>query len=384
MSKYLSKRPKLLIVSDTAVYIDEHGTYLAFEPVVREIEHFAYLFDSIIWIAAKHPFNENIKNIKEANGVKINYVLFPAIGGKNIKERLRITIFYFWLAYNILINIFKVEIIHSRGPSHAAIISAFYSLFLRHKIFWHKYAGNWIREEDPLSYRIQKYLLRKAKKAKIAVNGTWPNQPPHILAFENPCLCKNEIEEGKLLTEIKDFNGTLDFVFVGSMVDTKGVKKILEAFIIIQSEIKLGVLHMVGDGPELTVYKDIALKGGINVKFYGFLSKAEINKILALSHILLLPSDSEGFPKVIAEGANYGCIPIVSDISCLSQYIRNNHNGFIMSTLDTKGLVQSIKQLYLLKPCQLKLISLKVSELSNLFTYEHYCEKIKKEILNNI
>ena len=38
--KILSKRPDLLIVSDTAVYINDKGEFLAFEPVLREIEFF--------------------------------------------------------------------------------------------------------------------------------------------------------------------------------------------------------------------------------------------------------------------------------------------------------------------------------------------------------
>ncbi len=53
MSENISKRPDLLIVSDTAVYIMTHGEYLAFEPVVREIENFAHLFENITWIAFK-------------------------------------------------------------------------------------------------------------------------------------------------------------------------------------------------------------------------------------------------------------------------------------------------------------------------------------------
>ena len=49
----------------------------------------------------------------------------------------------------------------------------------------------------------------------------------------------------------------------------------------------------------------------------------------------VLPSYSEGFPKVIAEAMNFGCIPIVSDISCIRQYIINGKNGFLINQTPT-------------------------------------------------
>ena len=80
MPEDLSKRPDLLIVSDTAVYIDDQGKYLAYEPVVREIEHFAHLFSSITWIAFHYPLNHSVRNIREVSKVDIKYVLLPAVG----------------------------------------------------------------------------------------------------------------------------------------------------------------------------------------------------------------------------------------------------------------------------------------------------------------
>ena len=53
---------------------------------------------------------------------------------------------------------------------------------------------------------------------------------------------------------------------------------------------------------------------------------------------IILPSKSEGFPKVIGEAMNYGCIPIVSDVSCISQYIQNGVNGFLIKPITSKEI----------------------------------------------
>ncbi len=99
-------------------------------------------------------------------------------------------------------------------------------------------------------------------------------------------------------------------------------------------------------------------------------------------HVLLLPSDSEGFPKVVAEGANYGCIPIVSDISCLSQYVKNNVNGYVMSSLDTEGLLYSVRRLISLSGDDIKQMAQAAFEMSEHFTYDYYNIRITRDILS--
>ena len=50
MPENISKYPKLLIVSDTAIRLVKNGSYEVFEPVAREIENIQHLFNSITWI----------------------------------------------------------------------------------------------------------------------------------------------------------------------------------------------------------------------------------------------------------------------------------------------------------------------------------------------
>lgn len=383
MSENISKRPDLLIVSDTAVYLDAKGEYVAFEPVVREIENFARFFGTITWIAFKFDFRPEIRNIKSVLGIDIKYVLLPAVGGSGLNQRLRIIWTYIKLVFIIPIYIRRKDIVHTRGPSHPALITIFYSiLFFKHKIFWHKYAGNWIRKKDPSSYRINKFLLKKAKRTKVIISGQWHDQPDHILSFENPCLTQQERIEGEMALRLKSYFGKLDFVFVGQMGDTKGILKIIEAFKQLQDESRIGSMHFIGDGEKRRDYEELARQNNLNCLFHGSLPKEDVNKIFTKAHILLLPSDSEGFPKVVAEGANYGCIPIVSDISCLSQYIKNNVNGFIMPSLDTEGLLYSVMRIISLSGDDIKQMAQAAYETSEHFTYDYYNLRITRDILS--
>lgn len=383
MSANISERPKLLIVSDTAVYRAPEGRIVAFEPVIREIEHIAHLFESVTWIAYQYPLHSGVRNARSVSGVEIKYVLLPAVGGKGLFQRLRIIFTYLRLAFMVPYYISRADVIHTRGPSHPALVAIICSIInCKNKIFWHKYAGNWIRKDDPLSYKMNKYFLGKARRSKVTINGQWSDQPKHILSFENPCLTEQERIEGEKIRKAKNYEGKLDFVFVGQLTESKGVGIIIEAFRQLKDEPRIRMMHLVGDGPERLRFEKLAWEAGINCRFYGFLPREEVNKVLASSHVLLLPSESEGFPKVIAECANYGCVPVVSDISCIAQYVRNYINGFVMSSLDIMGLTTSIKQLMSLSSIEIKMLAKNSSKMSESFTYDHYYRRLKKEILD--
>ena len=67
----------------------------------------------------------------------------------------------------------------------------------------------------------------------------------------------------------------------------------------------------------------------VDILFHGFVNRKRLFNIFSKSHFIVLPSQSEGFPKVIAEASNFGCIPIVSNVGSISQYIKDQENGFL-------------------------------------------------------
>ncbi len=382
MHEYLQKRPKLLIVSDTAVIVNDKGEVAAFEPVVREIEHFYPLFDSITWIAARYPVGDRSHNVREIKEGNINYILYDRIGGAGLVNRLKIIAAYFKLFVLILTNVKKADVIHSRGPAHAAILCAILSFFIRkNKIYWHKYAGNWAQHNPPYSYRFLRYILRRADHTVITINGRWEGQKANQLTFENPCLTQGEREEGLQAIERKNYSGKLDFVFIGRLEDAKGVQRILNVFSKISNE-RIGKIHFVGDGEKRADYERFAKAHCKHeVIFHGFLSRTDINTLLDTAHVFLLPSDSEGFPKVIAESANYGLIPIVSDVSSIGQYIKEGQTGYLIPGAAEEILKTKIEQFLTLEADVMKTIAENCCAMAEKFTYAHYNKRIKEEII---
>ena len=364
---------KLTIVSDTAIFCDK-GKYFAFGPVVREVENFEYLFEEITWIGFNRLDKQNDLSMQEIKSKKINVVFLKNVGGKKVLSFLNIVFNYPAMLYIIIKHIYTAEVVHTRAPSHPAFIAVIVSFFLRKKIWWNKFAGSWNSKTLPFFYKVQKNILIKAKHTKVTINGFWENQPQHCLSFENPCLTNNDLAAGKISSDNKKFEAPFIFTFVGRLESAKGVDRIIEALQSIPLD-KIAQVHFIGDGEKTIFYKEKTTFLKDKIHYHGFLGKERVHQILAESHFLLLPSDSEGFPKVIAEAACYGAIPIVSNVGSIAHYI-NDSNGFVWDLNSNKSYTSIVAKAINANSLELKKQSIKIQEVAQKFTFTNYLEKL--------
>ncbi len=373
-----NNKPRLAIVSDTSMWDHPEKGRIAFEPVVKEIETFQHLFSTMEWLGYRRNNQNTEKNARLAKVDSLRYAYLPEMGGKTIFSKLHILILIPLMALKVLRVVLKSDVVHMRGPSHPALIALIISFFdWSNRIYWFKYAGNWIESSPPFFYKIQRGLLKIKWRSnlKTTINGNWEDGKKVFLNFKNPCVSEETYLAWGTDFERKEYLNSLNVVFVGRLVEKKGILNLLEAV----KEIGIDfTLHVVGDGP-LMDNVEAATSELPGVKLYGFLDAAGVTEIYKNSHLLILPSETEGFPKVIAEGAQYGVVPIVTDISSIGQIVKDDFNGFLM----VDGSVSSIKACLnrALKHRDLKGMAQKCRELARGFTYQEYVRRIQNEIL---
>ena len=88
-------------------------------------------------------------------------------------------------------------------------------------------------------------------------------------------------------------------------------------------------VYIVGDGSKKYYLELARTITDVKIEFLGEINKSSVNKIYEKCHLLVLPSNSEGFPKVIAEAGSYGCVPVVSKVGSINHYI-NSKNGYFL------------------------------------------------------
>ncbi len=371
---------KLTIISHTEHYKQPDGTIVGWGPTVSEINHLAQDFEEIYHVAFLHSGTPPPSSLPYTSS-KIKFVPLKPVGGEGIGAKLK-TVLHIPKIVSIVRKTLKnVDVFQLRAPTGIGVFLIPYLTFFSNKKGWFKYAGNWNQENPPLGYALQRWML-KHQKRKVTINGTWPAQPKHCLTFENPCLTKKEREEGLEVTQNKLFEPPFTFCFVGRLEDAKGVQRIIDAFRNQDSLEKVKAIHFIGNGEKMTDYQKQSDGFGLPVVFHGFLERQEVFEIYKNAQFLMLPSTaSEGFPKVIAEAMNFGCLPIVSAVSSIGQYI-NQINGFIVNPCTAAGLKQLLSQVILMDSLSLKTKAKNSHIVVKDFTFENYQHRIKAEILN--
>ncbi len=380
MPEHLQTYSKLLVVSDTSMCQNNKDSY-AFGPVVKELEELS-CFKKIVWIGFNNgdiTANKSLVKLKKGN---IKLILLPSSGGNNLWSKLYILLLYPVYIFVIFKELVNSKYIHVRAPSNPAVITMLLSMCFPSKRFWFKYAGNWTGTASRF-YRFQRQLLKKlTKSSKVTVNGNWENQSKHILAFENPCLNQTDRINGQHICEQKKMSDKINYCFVGGMNTNKGVDKIIEVLETMAKNDKFGTFHIVGGGELLEPLQLKAKTFSHKVVFHGFLAKDDICEVYEKCHYIVLPSKSEGFPKVIGEAMNYGCVPIVSDISCIGQYVQHNTNGLLIHPITTQQLQEQLMTSLFIEQKQFKTMMMYNYNLAEKFTYEYYEERIVNDIFN--
>jgi glycosyltransferase involved in cell wall biosynthesis len=247
---------------------------------------------------------------------------------------------------------------------------------------WYKYAGDWQARGAPATHTWQRHWLACRQRRPVTINGRWPGQPQHCHSFENPCLESSERQAGRQAVQRKDYIGRVKVCFVGRMEEAKGVLHLLEAMKELAGTSPIREWHWVGDGSLRKKVREAACRMKTQVTCHGILSRPALAAIYADCHLLVLPSSTEGFPKVVAEAANYGCLPVVTDVSCISQYVRNGYNGWLIprQALGGGGLVQSLKG-SLRQQSGWRDMAGYAHRTVAAFTYSHYHERIERLVL---
>lgn len=334
---------KLLIVSHTTHYHDG-GRIVGWGPTVRELDALAALFDEIVHVATIYPDPAPASALPyTAANVRLRLVA-PA-GGDSVAAKLGILTAYPRYGRVIREELARADAVHVRCPANISLAAL---ALLRHTARppyrWVKFAGNWRPEGgEPWSYALQRrWLAANRHRGVVTVNGRWPDQPLHVHAFDNPCLTDAETAAGEAAMAIKRLTRPVELLFVGALNEGKGVGRALQ----VAADLgRRGVpcrLRLLGDGPERPRYEAWAREHGVDASFLGWVPRADIAAYYAAAHFILLPSRSEGWPKVLSEAMAYGAVPVASAVSSIPQILAASGTGVALPPQDVDGMAAAI------------------------------------------
>ena len=130
-------------------------------------------------------------------------------------------------------------------------------------------------------------------------------------------------------------------VFIGNLVEQKGLKYLLEAKKISESDYTLLIY---GDGPERESLNSYVMEN--NLKNTYLMGKTDIpEKIIPEADIMVLPSISEGASIVALESMSCAKSLVATDTGNISSVITNNQNGIIIPPRNPELLKEALDDL---------------------------------------
>ncbi|TBX69241.1 glycosyltransferase family 1 protein [Flavobacterium silvisoli] len=336
---------RLLVIS-TAPLIVKNDIYFAYSPYAKEMVYWAKYADEIEFACSVWNEDRNFLNAP---------VTFPIHKVHVLREMDMLTLKAAFKAiwsscYNCLVLLKAMrsaDHIHLRCPGNISLLGAFLQVFFPKKIKTTKYAGNWDpKSKQPFSYRLQKWIVSNTfltKNMQVLVYGEWENSTKNVKSF----FTATYTETDKIPLKIRKLEGTISFVFVGTLSNGK---QPLYAIQLVEELYRLGrnvQLTLYGEGMERKVLE--AYIAAHQLESFVFLkgnqNQEAIKQAYIENHFVVLPSESEGWPKAVAEGMFWGCLPIATAVSCVPNMLDKGKRGILLQMSLPKDAEQIIQLL---------------------------------------
>jgi len=104
-------------------------------------------------------------------------------------------------------------------------------------------------------------------------------------------------------------------------------------------------LDIIGSGPKYKEIKEYAYKNKIDLNILGNFNNMELPNKYSEYKYFILPSYSEGSPKVLLEAMSIGLVCICSPLNGIKEIIENNKNGILTNGTDANDLYESISNI---------------------------------------
>ena len=305
--------------------------YFGYEPYVREINLWIKYTSDVLIVAPLYAVHKNpIQEFYQHE--KISFVPVANFDISNFKNALKSLVVIPDIVWKIYKTMKKADHIHLRCPGNIGLLGCFVQILFPSKPKTAKYAGNWDPKAiQPLTYRLQKWILSNTfltRNMQVLVYGDWENSTENI----KPFFTASYFEKDKIETKSKELIGTIMFLFVGTLSNGK---QPLYAIKLIGQLLNKGhdvQLTLYGEGIERVILEHYIVQNKLEnrVNLKGNQSPETIRKGYMESHFVVLPSLSEGWPKVVAEGMFWGCLPIASKVSCVPNMVSNGERGLLL------------------------------------------------------
>jgi glycosyltransferase involved in cell wall biosynthesis len=223
---------------------------------------------------------------------------------------------------------------------HEGMTKIKYNIFYFIEKFFCKFFTDWLLLQSIEDYQlcIEKNFNTKKRTIHLS-NGVDINNE-----FNPVKINKESIIKLKNTFNIQEKD--VVFIFVGRLVKEKGIIELIEAFTKLNSNMTNTKLLLVGDVLASERDQDIkgvlkSIKANKSIIHTGF--RKDINNLMYLSDVFVLPSYREGLPRSIIEAMALNKPVIATNIRGCREEVIHNYNGFLIEKMNSNHLYEKMR-----------------------------------------
>lgn len=332
----------LLVITHVAHY-RHAGHVSAYAPYVLEMELWARLFDRML-IAAPLRAGAPPKDCGAFASRNVELRPVPEAGGRGARAKLRQLALLPAQVWRLTGLLRSCDAVHVRCPGNLGLLGVVLAPLFTSKMIA-KYAGQWSPYAgEPRSYRLQRRLLASRWwRGPVTVYSGGPETSPQVVPFFNSAMTAEQMSRArKAAAAPPPPEGPRRLLFVGRLSSAKGAGIAVECCRSLAAQGLDVILDVVGEGPERAGIEQLVARLHLQdrVRLHGGRSFYEVLSFYEQADLLLLPSATEGWPKVLAEAMAFG-VPCVATASGLNPWILGEGRGLTAPARDTAAFAEA-------------------------------------------
>jgi glycosyltransferase involved in cell wall biosynthesis len=332
-----------LLVVTSVIHYEWNRRLSAFAGYAREMDIWADLFSEVgIAAPARHqPAPGDCAPFARQN---IHILPQKEVGGANFRAKANLLVNVPALISSLVNLVRHYDAVHVRCPGNLGFLGIFLAPLFSRRIIA-KYAGQWNSYPgEDLTTRLQRRLLKsRFWTGPVTVYGQWPKQQAHIVPFFTSVMTGERLHRAADAACQERNPALLRVLFVGRLSAGKNIDILIEALASLHAQQIAFLCSIIGEGPELGRLQALANELGISdfIRFTGGLDHDHVLEQMERSDVLVLASNSEGWPKAIAEGMAHGLVCIGSDRGLIPEMLAEGR-GVIVPPRDSGALARAL------------------------------------------
>lgn len=264
----------------------------------------------------------------------------------------------------------------ARAAAGVPVVSTFFGVEL-----------TWLRKQLPFLAPLVRRIIRRSDAVTVIsghtaseVDRLVPGTEVRVVPF-GAAGAASRSQPGRAGGE--GDSGAATVLFVGRLVERKGVRVLLEAAALVRREMDAR-FTIVGDGPLAGPLRRRAVELGVDgiVEFTGLIDDAELERRFAGADLFVLPAvtdskgDVEGLGVVLIEALLHGVPVIASDSGGIGDIVRDGETGLLVVSDDPPALAAAILRLLEDRPAAARLAEAGRAHVTENFSWERIIHQL--------